>query len=148
VTPDNIAVFTFDNVAIGADVVIMAHGSRPVALLSKTFLQMTDGIIDLSGTGETLQGAGGGGGGEPSNNGAGPGGGGGSTGFTNSGGVVPALEPWEETAAVNTMEDLAVLFMEPQAWHRCRVGAEAAAVREVPEVRVAAALRSAPPATS
>src|SRR4051812_3790958 len=42
--PDNIAVFTFDSITIGAGININGIGTRPFALLSHDFVMMNGGI--------------------------------------------------------------------------------------------------------
>jgi len=90
VTADNVAVFTFDSISIGADVTIRATGSRPVALLShSSFELMTGGEIDVSGAyvgGQSVAGAGGGSGGVEIGGGPGGGAGGGASGNGSGGG--------------------------------------------------------------
>lgn len=84
VSPEGIAVFTFDQIQIGTGITVNAVGTRPLALLSKSSFVLDSGsFIDVSGAASTnatpaMGGPGGGLGGSGFGNGAGPGGGGGS----------------------------------------------------------------------
>lgn len=87
VSVDGIAVFTFEDITIAAGVTVDAAGTRPVALLSQDFFNMSGGTIDVSGAGGGMGGFGTGTGGTGGSGGAG-GGAGGTGGESGSGGDV------------------------------------------------------------
>jgi hypothetical protein len=86
-TADNVAVFWFDSISIGPGVIVVARGSRPLALISlSTFQILAGGRIDLSGRYEAGVGYVSGAGGADGSAGPGQGPGGGGAGGSGNGG--------------------------------------------------------------